>query len=398
MWKIGVGGMVISQAEKSAVMKVLDSGRLTYGEYSRTFEEQFSRMHQCQFGVLSNSGTSSLEVAVATLKEVHHWSDGDEIIVPATTFVASVNVILMCGLKPVLVDIEPTYYELDVAQIEAKITPRTRCIMVVHLFGQPCDMDPILEIASKHNLRIIEDSCETMFATYRGRSVGSFGDIACFSMYMAHILCTGVGGIATTNNPEYAVIMRSLVNHGRDNIYIAMDDDRGCVDGVRKQIIERRFNFIRLGYSYRITEMEAAIGVAQLDQIDNNIPRRQAIASQYTKGLEKFQSLIQLPAIRAGTTHVFMMYPIVVATDRFTKSELVNHLECQNIETRDTLPLINQPFYQGNVIVSQNHYPVSKWLIERGFYIGSHPALSDDNVDYIIRTLSTFFERYVTWS
>ena len=182
-------------------------------------------MHGCRFGVLSNSGTSALHVAVAALKEIHGWADGDEVIVPAVTFVATINVVIHNNLTPVLVDVDPHYYELDPDGVENAVTARTRAMIPVHLFGQPCDMDPLMDIARRHDLRVIEDSCETMVAKYKGRTVGSFGDIACFSTYVAHLLTTGVGGLNTTNSPEYAVSLRSLINHGRDSIYTNIDDD-----------------------------------------------------------------------------------------------------------------------------------------------------------------------------
>src|SRR3712207_6174410 len=191
----------------------------------RRFEQEFAELHGCRFGVMSNSGTSSLQVALQALKERHGWEDGDEVIVPAVTFVATSNIVLHNRMTPVFVDVLPDTYNIDPARIEARITERTRAIVPVHLFGLPADMDPILELARAHDLKVIEDSCEAMFATYRGRPVGSFGDVACFSTYVAHFLVTGVGGLGTTNDGELAVAMRSLINHGRDSIYLSIDDD-----------------------------------------------------------------------------------------------------------------------------------------------------------------------------
>jgi len=180
-------------------------------------------------------------MAVACLKELHGWHDGDEIIVPAVTFVATANVVVDHNLKPVFVDVDPVTYNIDPARIEKKITRKTRAIMVVHLFGQPAEMDPILKIARKYKLKIIEDSAETMFVKYKGKPVGSFGDIACFSTYVAHPIITGVGGVVATSNPKYAAVLRSLANHGRDNIYISIDDDKGKKGKQLQQIIARRF-------------------------------------------------------------------------------------------------------------------------------------------------------------
>lgn len=205
MKRIGVGTITIPETAKRNVMEVLDTGRLSYGPFLKRLEEEFSQMHDVKFGIVSNSGTSALHVALQALKEIHGWDDNDEVLVPAVTFVATANIVLHNKMKPVFVDVEKEYYGLDPEKIEEKITSRTRAIIPVHLFGLPCEMDAILKIAKKHNLKVIEDSCETMYGRYNGRMVGSFGDIACFSMYVAHLLVTGVGGINITNNPEYAV-------------------------------------------------------------------------------------------------------------------------------------------------------------------------------------------------
>ncbi len=197
-------------------MEVLDSNRIMAGPMMARFEAEIASLHGCAYGLMCNSGTGALQIALAALKEVHGWEDGDEVLVPALTFVATSNVVLYNNLKPVFVDVDSKYYTLDPAKIEEKITPRTRAIMPVHIGGQPCDMEPILDIARKYNLRMVEDSCETMFVRDRNRPVGSFGDIGCFSTYAAHMITTGVGGLCTTNDPELIVVLKSLMNHGRD--------------------------------------------------------------------------------------------------------------------------------------------------------------------------------------
>ena len=166
-----------------------------------------------------------MQIAIAALKEANHWEDGDEIIVPALTFIATSNTIIQNNLKPVFVDVENGSFNIDPKKIEDKVTNKTRAILPVHLLGLPADMTPIMQIAKRHGFKVIEDSCETMFARYKGKSVGSFGDIGCFSTYVAHYIVTGVGGLNVTNNPKLATIMRSLANHGRDSIYITIDDD-----------------------------------------------------------------------------------------------------------------------------------------------------------------------------
>ncbi|MEO7220612.1 MAG: DegT/DnrJ/EryC1/StrS family aminotransferase, partial [Gemmatimonadaceae bacterium] len=212
--QIGVGGFRTSERAKELVMQVLDSNRITSGPMMSRFEAQIAELHGCRFGLMSNSGTSALQIALAALKETCGWADGDEVIVPALTFVATANIVLYNNMVPVFADVDAAYYTLDPAALERRITPRTRAIIPVHIGGMPCDMDPILAIAAKHGLRIIEDSAETMFAKYHGRPVGSFGDVGCFSTYAAHIITTGVGGVCTTSDPALLVLMKSIMNHG----------------------------------------------------------------------------------------------------------------------------------------------------------------------------------------
>ena len=378
--QIGVGTFRTSPRMRELVNQVLDSGRISYGPMSRAFEAQFAEIHGCAYGVLSNSGTSSLHVALQTLKEMHGWQDGDEVIVPALTFVATVNVVLHNGMVPVLVDVEPRLYGIDPYQIERAITPRTRAIMPVHLFGQPCDIAMVQAIADHHKLKIIEDSCETMFAQHHNKTVGAWGDIGCFSMYVAHLLTTGVGGIATTNDPEIAAVMRSLVNHGRDGIYIAIDDDRGLQGAELREIISRRFNFERIGHSFRITELEAALGLAQLETWGDMIYQRNQNAKSLTYGLREYQDRLQLPSMRPQTTHSWMMYPIVLRQER--KTRLTAHLEEHGIETRDMLPLVSQPAYRG--LWNPDDYPVARWIDECGFYVGCHQDLTHGDLAYMV--------------
>lgn len=394
IWKqqIGVGSVRLSPRARSYLRQVLAANRLSYGPFSRKFEQAFAQAHGCKQAVFVNSGTSALQLAVAALKEKYQWLDGDEIIVPALTFVASSNVIIKNHLKPVFVDVDKRYYNLDPAKIEAALTPRTRAIMVVHLFGQPAEMDKIMALAQKHNLRVIEDSCETMFARYDGKSVGSFGDISCFSTYACHIICTGVGGLAATNDAELAVLLRSLANHGRDAIYISMDDDK--TDDVQKlgMIMDRRFNFVRLGYSYRATEMEAALGVAQVEEIDKNITRRRRNAAYLKRHLRKWKEHLQLPEIMPKEEHSFMMFPLVIINPAIKRHNLTLFLEKNNIETREMLPLTNQPYNKqlfGHDL--EEKYPVAKHINENGFYIGCHPDLSRNELQYMVDKFGEFF-------
>lgn len=392
--QIGVGGFQVSARAKELVMQVLDSNRLTAGPMMARFEAEVAAIHGCKYGLMCNSGTGALQMALAALKETQTWQDGDEVLVPALTFVATSNVVLYNNLKPVFVDVDPRYYTIDPAKIEERITPRTRAIMPVHIGGQPCDMEPILDIARKYRLRMVEDSAETMFVGDKGRPVGSFGDVGCFSTYAAHMITTGVGGVCTTNDPDLIVILKSLINHGRDSIYIRIDDDKNAKGDELFRIADNRFSFVRLGQSFRATEMEAALGLAQLEERKESCARRQQIVARYSQGFNCLSEHLQLPTPRPGSEHSYMFYPLSIINPRIQRAELICYLENQGIETRYLLPLINQPIYRqlfGNL---DEQYPVAARLNESAFYIGCHVGMTDDDVDYVIDQFRHFFKTY----
>ncbi len=388
--QIGVGGLELGPIEKKYLHEVIESNRLSYGPFSQKFEAEFALEHDCKYSVFCNSGTSALHIALAALKELGGWADDDEVIVPAVTFIATSNIVLHNNMKVVFADVEPHTYNLDPKKLEKKITSKTRAIIPVHLFGMPADMDPIMAIAKKHNLRVIEDSCETMFATYKGKKVGSFGDIGCFSTYIAHFIVTGIGGLATTNDPELAVMLKSLMNHGRDSVYLKIDDDRNVSKEQLFDIAARRFKFVHVGHSFRATEMEAAIGVAQLEQKDKIVAARKKNAHRLIELLKDVPE-IQLPTIPPDRDHMFMMFPIVVKNE--PKTNLVNYLEERLIETRDMLPLLNQPVYLKLFGETEKDYPVAKWINESGFYVGSHQYLTGEEVVYIADTIKEYFKK-----
>jgi dTDP-4-amino-4,6-dideoxygalactose transaminase len=388
--QIGVGGFAFGDMDKKYLMEVIQSNRLSYGPYSQKFESLFASEHNCRYGIFCNSGTSALDISLMALKEKCNWEDGDEVIVPAVTFIATSNIVLRNNLKPVFADIESDTYNISPDKIRASITDRTRAIIPVHLFGLPADMKPIMEIASHYHLRVVEDSCETMFANCQNKKVGSFGDIGCFSTYIAHFLVTGVGGICTTSDPELAIMLKSIMNHGRDSIYLNIDDDKKIGAELYK-VVERRFNFVRMGHSFRATELEAAIGLGQMENKNEIISKRRANAAYLTNGLRDLHKYLQLPFVPKDREHNFMMYPIVVKNGR--KKELVFFLEDNLIETRDMMPLLNQPYYKklfGNI---ENEYPIAKWINNGGFYIGCHQYLKKEELDHIIKKFHEYFKR-----
>ena len=267
--------------------------------------------------------------------------------------------------------------------------------MPVHLFGQPCEMDKIVDIAKKYNLKIIEDCAEAHFATYKNKPVGSFGDVAGFSTYVAHTITTGVGGLITTNNREIMEISRSLLAHGRActcEKCIASDPRAVCPLRMKTKI-DKRFMFVRIGYSYRIGELEGALGLDQIENRDFIMNTRRKNAKYLTDNLQDTQEFLQLPTHPDYVDHSFMMYPVVIKKNApFHKKELTAYLEKNNIETRPMMPLLNQPIYIELFGDIEKNYPVAEWINNNGFYFGCHHALTKIELDKIIECIHDFLK------
>lgn len=389
---LAIADLRISRKAKKYVNQVLDNNRLSYGPITEKFEREFARLHGKKFAMVSNSGTSSLQVALHALKETYQWDDGDEILVPAITFIATSNIVLHNNLRPVFVDVEPDYYCIDPEKIEEKITKKTRAIIPVHLFGQSAEMEKISKIAKKYNLKILDDSCEAMFVNYKEKPIGAYADIAVYSTYVAHVMVTGVGGIATTNDKNLATMIKSLMFHGRDNIYLKIEDDNTEERLKLNSLIERRFQFIHVGYSYRLTEMETALGLAELERRESIIKNRVRVGRGITKALSEFSDFFQLPQARPDAEHIYMLYPIVIKDQRIERNDFLLFLEENGVETRLFMPLLTQPIYKKIFGDIEEKYPIAKNLVKRGFIIGSHPYLTNADFKY----LKLLFQKYLS--
>lgn len=387
MRKITLGYLNINDKGKQYVNEALNNNRLSRGEFTEIFEREFAWQHQCKHALFCNSGTSALQIALAALKEVYGYKDGDEVLVPATTFIATSNIVLQNNLKPVFVDVDPETYNMNPWKIHEHITDRTRCIIPVHLFGLPADMHNIMIIAKSHGLQVLEDSCETMFASQNDKRVGSFGDLACFSTYVAHLIVGGVGGLVTTSNARLYDICRSLMNHGRNTDYITIDDDDNPKD--ISDLMERRYQFERVGYSYRATELEAAIALSELEVAFENIEKRRMNANLLTELLKDIKWL-QLPKIPENTTHSFMMYPLVIKDYSKNRNSFLVYLEKNGIETRYMFPLLSQPVYQKLFPREDSRYYQARTLAERGFFIGCHQGLNDEDIRYVAKVIKDY--------
>jgi len=367
--KIDVGTLRLTAKHRQKVMQALKGDRLSYGPMTDEFEKRFSAIHHNNYGIFTNSGTSALEASIQALKILGKWNDGDEIIMPAVTFVATYNVILHNNLRPVLVDVEREGCNIDVKEIEKAITPYTRAIMPVHLLGKPADMDRIIGIAKKYKLKVIEDSCETMFVDGIAKA-----DVSCFSFYIAHLLVTGVGGMAITNDKRLADLIRSLIFHGRDNLYLQIDDDAKY----NPEVIAARFKFNYPGYSFRGTEMEAALGLVELDNYKEMMRKRKANAEYLAEHLGD----------EYNDNHAYMMYPYY----SLYRDELMLYMEKKGITTRTVMPLISQPYIKKTL--GEIKYPFAELIGKKGLLFGCHQDLTNKDLDYIVKTIKEFNDNH----
>ncbi len=328
------------------------------GKYIPRFEEDFAEACGTRYGVACVNGTVALHLALATLG----IGPGDEVILPTFTMIATINAVTYTGATPVLVDSEPVTWNMDLNQVAGKITSRTRVVMPVHTYGHPVDMDPLLELAERHGLYIIEDAAEAHGAEYKGRRAGSLGHAGCFSFYANKVITTGEGGMITTDDPDIA----QLASHLRDH---AFSD-------------ERHFWHKYLGFNYRMTNLQAAVGLAQTEQMESFVRARRANAARYTAALQSIPGIVTPP--EAGwAKSVFWMYSILVE-DEFgmTRDQLRAYLAEHGIETRTFfIPMHLQPIYYQ--AFKGQRYPVSEMLCQRGFYLPSASSLTLREIDYI---------------
>ena len=331
------------------------------GRYITEFEERFSSFCGARHGVACSSGTASLHLALRALG----IGPGDEVIIPCFTLIVAANMVLMTGATPVLADVDPETWCLDPRQAAARLTPRTRAIMAVHMYGHPCDMDPLLDLARRHGCAVIEDASEAHGAEYKGRKVGGLGDVACFSFYGNKIITTGEGGMVVTNREDVAARARLLRNQAFE---------------------EPRFVHREIGFNYRLTNLQAAIGLAQCEKIAEKVDRKRALARDYSRLLAGAADLT-LPPEAPWARNVYWMYGVLLH-DAFGRSrdEVMRILREQGVETRPFFhPLHRQP----SLAEHTNHgpYPVADDLGRRGLYIPSGPGLTPDQVEEVARKL-----------
>ena len=339
------------------------------GRFINEFEQRWASYCGRQYGVAVSNGTTALQLAVACLG----LKPGDEVIMPTFTIVSCAMAVIYNGGVPMLVDSDPTTWCMDVSDVEKKITPRTRAIMPVHIYGHPVDMDPILKLADDHHLQIIEDTAEAHGAEYLSqrdtlrphwRRCGSFGTLSCFSFYANKLITTGEGGMILTDDPKLAETAGSLRNL--------------CFQA------DRRFYHEALGFNFRLTNLQAALGVAQIERIDEIVSRKRWMGEEYTRRLKSIKGL-QLPVEENWARNVYWMYGTVLSDEvGMDAVQFAQRLKERGIDTRPFfLGMHEQPVFRKRGLFNQEHYPVAERLARQGLYLPSGLSLTDKQLQQV---------------
>ena len=348
--------------EKKYVTDCIDTTWISSnGKYINEFESAFAERFGCKHAIACCNGTVTLHLALLALG----IKEGDEVIVPSFTYIATANAVRYCGAVPVFADCLPDTWNIDPADIERKITPKTKCIIPVHLYGNPCDMEAVNAIAKKHSLYVVEDAAECHGATFNGKTAGTIGDIGTFSFFGNKIITTGEGGMIVTDNDELALKMRTLKGQGMDPT--------------------RRYWFTEIGYNYRMTNIEAAIGLAQLENIDKHIALRRQVANWYMTELEPLRDHITVQKVTENAESVWWMFSFLLNDNvSISRDELMAKLAEDGIETR---PLFYPMHVMPPYLDENADCPVSEDISYRGINIPTHGLLTYEDVKYICEAI-----------
>ncbi len=363
---IPVNEPLLNGNEKKYLAECIDTGWISSeGPFVKKLEENFSKRAGRKYGIAVCNGTAALEAAVIAAG----IGKGDEVIMPSFTIISCASAVIRAGAKPVLTDSEKDTWNMDVSQIENKITPNTKAIMAVHIYGLPVDMNPLMELAEKYNLKIIEDAAELIGQTYYGRQCGSFGDVSTFSFYPNKHITTGEGGMIVTDNEEIAERCRSLRNL--------------CF------IPEKRFVHNELGFNFRMTNLQAALGVAQLERLDEFIKIKRDTGQRYYDGLKDLK-FIELPLRKNDySENIYWVYGVVLKKECGINAEqAMKKLAEKKIGTRPFFyPMHKQPVFRKMGLFENESYPESERLSDYGFYIPSGLALTKEQAEITIEAV-----------
>ncbi len=354
---------IISDKEINLVKEVLESGMLAQGKKVEEFEKNFSKYTGTKYGIATSNGTTSLHTALlaAGIKK------GDEVITTPFSFIASSNSILYCGGKPIFSDIDNKTFNLDPQKLKKKITDKTKAILLVHLYGQPCGMDELIEISDENNLILIEDACQAHGAEYKGKKCGSFGKVSCFSFYATKNMTTGEGGMILTNSEEISEKCKLLRDHGQTS----------------------RYYHDVLGYNFRMTDFQAAIGIEQLKKLDNWNKIRIENAKFLTENLENLNE-IKTPYVSPKVKHVFHQYTI--RTEKISNKNFSDELTKKGIGNKIYYPV---PIHKQNLYLNlgyKENLPEAELASKQVLSLPVHPLVSKDDLNLIVNSIKEVIE------
>ena len=396
---VPVSGRVYGAREMQLLVDSALDFWLTTGRFNDTFEAQLAQRIGVQYALTTNSGSSANLLACSALTSprlrARQLQPGDEVITCATGFPTTVNPIVQNNLVPVFVDVDIPTYNIDVAAVEAAIGPRTRAVMVAHTLGNPFDVLAIRALCDKHGLFLIEDCCDALGATVGGRHVGTFGEIGTLSFYPAHHITMGEGGAVFTNDANLDKVMESFRDWGRD-CYCDPGKDNSCAKrygwrlGDLPKGYDHKYIYSHLGYNLKITDMQAAVGVAQLERLDDFIATRRRNFEYLREGLESVEDIFILPEATKGTEPSWFGFPLTLREGApLSRHRLLLDLQERNIGTRLLFGgnLVRQPYMKGRNFRVAGELSNADVVVDRTFWIGVYPGLGEPELDFVIETL-----------
>ena len=397
---VPVSGKVFDARELELLVDASLDFWLTTGRFATQFEKSFARWFGIRHCLLVNSGSSANLLALTALTSPTLGADrlrpGDEVITAAAGFPTTVNPILQNGMIPVFVDSHIPTYNIDPTQLEAAIGPRTRAIMAAHTLGNPFDLAEVMRLAEKYDLWVIEDTCDATGAMYNGRKVGTFGDMATVSFYPAHHITMGEGGAVLTGSPKLKVLLESFRDWGRD-CWCEPGKDNTCGKrfewclGSLPNGYDHKYTYSHIGYNLKLSDMQAAVGVAQLEKLDGFIEARRRNFRYLHAALEPLSEFLILPEATPNSDPSWFGFPITVRPDApVTRTELVRFLESKRVATRLLFGgnLVRQPAYEESVYRVHGELTNADLIMHGTFWVGIYPALGPKHLDYVAETIA----------
>jgi CDP-6-deoxy-D-xylo-4-hexulose-3-dehydrase len=402
---VAISGKVYDYTDMSNLVESSLDFWLTTGRFNREFEKNLAKFIGVKHALTCNSGSSANLLAMSALTS-HLLKDralkaGDEVITCATGFPTTINPIMMNNLVPVFLDVDIPTYNMDTSKLEEAITPKTKAIMVAHTLGNPFDLEKIKAIADKHNLFLIEDSCDALGAEYNGKKVGTFGDIGTLSFYPAHHITMGEGGAVFTNRSILKRALESLRDWGRD-CYCEPGKDNTCNKRFCQQLgdlpfgYDHKYTYSHIGYNLKITDMQAAVGLSQLNHLEGFIAKRQENFEILSKGLKHLEEFFILPEASKNSKPSWFGFPITVKSGApFSRNELVMHLDEKKIGTRLLFGgnLLKQPYMKNAHYRLVGDLKNSDMVMDSTFWIGVFPGLGVEELSYVIEVFSDFCQK-----